>query len=140
MFYVCVLQSAKTGRRYVGSCENLDERVRRHNFGHSKATRHGIPWTLVYSESFSSRADATRKERYYKSGRGRDELDFMSQTDFKYDCCFYGQSVSGPELLTLAVFLGEPDKYAESQSVFCHRGRFRHRVSKSVPLLTGIAD
>ena len=82
----------------------------------------------------------TRKERYYKSGRGRDELDFMSQTDFKYDCCFYGQSVSGPELLTLAVFLGEPDKYAESQSVFCHRGRFRDRVSKSVPLLTGIAE
>ncbi len=60
------------------SCENLDERIRRHNFGHSKATRHGIPWTLVYSESFSSRADATRKERYYKSGRGRDEFDRLS--------------------------------------------------------------
>jgi predicted GIY-YIG superfamily endonuclease len=37
MFYVYVLQSTKTGRRYVGSCENLDERVRRHNLGHSKA-------------------------------------------------------------------------------------------------------
>ena len=77
-------------------------------------------------------------------GRGfksrRPDVSFMSQTDFKYDCCFYGQSVSGPELLTLAVFLAEPDKYAESQSVVCHTGRFRHRVSKSVPLLTGIAD
>ena len=84
------------------------------------------------------------KIEWCSRGRGfksrRPDVSFMSQTDFKYDCCFYGQSVSGPELLTLAVFLGEPDKYAESQSVFCHRGRFRHRVSKSVPLLTGIAE
>jgi len=75
MFYVYVLQSTKTRRRYVGSCENLDERVRRHNLGIRKLTRHGIPWTLMHSESFSNRADAVRKKRYYKSGRGRDELD-----------------------------------------------------------------
>ena len=75
MFHVYVLKSQKTGRRYVGSCENLETRVRRHNLGHSKATRHGVPWTLVYSETFSNRADAARRERYYKSGRGRDELD-----------------------------------------------------------------
>jgi putative endonuclease len=78
MFYVYVLQSIKTGRRYVGSCENLDERIRRHNLGHSKATRHGIPWVLMHSKSFPSRVEATRKERYYKSGRGRDELDRLS--------------------------------------------------------------
>ena len=75
MFHVYVLRSSKTGRRYVGSCENLEERIRRHNLGHSKATRHGIPWTLIYSESFSNRAEATRQERYYKSGRGRETLD-----------------------------------------------------------------
>ncbi len=75
MFHVYALKSEKTGRRYVGSCENLETRVRRHNVGHSKATRHGVPWTLVHSETFSNRVDATRRERYYKSGRGRDELD-----------------------------------------------------------------
>ena len=75
MFHVYVLRSSKTGHRYVGSCEHLDERFRRHNFGHSKATRHGVPWTLVHSEKFCSRTEATRRERYYKSGRGRDELD-----------------------------------------------------------------
>ena len=75
MFHVYVLRSSKTGRRYVGSCEDLLERLRRHNLGHSKATRRGVPWTLVHSEMFSNRADATRREQYYKSGRGRDELD-----------------------------------------------------------------
>ena len=79
MFHVYVLKSQKTGRRYVGSCENLETRVTRHNLGHSKATRHGLPWTLVHSEVFSNRADATRRERYYKSGRGRDELDQLQR-------------------------------------------------------------
>jgi len=75
MFHVYVLKSRKTGRRYVGSCEDLEIRVKRHNLGHSKPTRHGVPWALVHSETFSNRADATKRERYYKSGRGRDELD-----------------------------------------------------------------
>jgi len=75
VFHVYVLKSEKSGRRYVGSCEDLHERLRRHNLGHSKATRHGIPWNLIYSESFSTRVDAAKKERFYKSGRGRDQLD-----------------------------------------------------------------
>lgn len=75
MFYIYVLRSTKTGRRYVGSCENLDERLRRHNAGHSKATRNGIPWILVHSETFPNRAEAARKERYHKTGQGRDELN-----------------------------------------------------------------
>src|SRR5437016_5767507 len=33
-----VLSSEKTGRRYVGSCENLADRIDRHNAGQSKAT------------------------------------------------------------------------------------------------------
>jgi len=75
MFYVYVLRSQRTARRYVGSCENREERLRRHNAGESKATRHGTPWILVRSETFSSRSEALRRERYYKTGKGRDELD-----------------------------------------------------------------
>jgi putative endonuclease len=75
MFYCYVLQSQKTGRRYVGSCENLTERIRRHNAGDSKATKHGVPWILIHSEGFDTRSSAGRRERYYKTGRGREELD-----------------------------------------------------------------
>ena len=75
MFCVYVLRSQKTGRRYVGSCKDLADRLRRHNGGESKATRHGIPWILLKVEEFPTRAMATRRERYYKTGRGRDELD-----------------------------------------------------------------
>jgi putative endonuclease len=75
MFYCYVLRSQKTGRRYVGSCENLSERIRRHNAGESKATKHGLPWLLIRSEEFATRSEAAQRERYYKTGRGRDELD-----------------------------------------------------------------
>ena len=78
MFHVYVLRSGKTGRRYVGSCQDPKERLRRHNAGHSKATRHGIPWTLFHSEGFATRSEAERKERHYKTGRGRDELDRLN--------------------------------------------------------------
>ena len=77
MFYCYVLRSQKTGRRYVGSCENLSERIRRHNAGESKATKHGVPWLLIHSEEFATRSKATQCERYYKTGQGRDELDKM---------------------------------------------------------------
>jgi putative endonuclease len=75
MFYCYVLRSEKTRRRCVGSCENLADRFRRHNAGESKATKHGVPWILIHTESFGTRSEATKRERYYKSGRGREELD-----------------------------------------------------------------
>jgi hypothetical protein len=66
--FICgeMLSAAIVGLPNVASCEDLDERFRRHNLGHSKATRHGVPWTLVHTETFSNRADATRREQYYK--------------------------------------------------------------------------
>jgi putative endonuclease len=74
-FYVYVLRSELTGRRYVGSRQDLDHRFREHNAGESKATKHGIPWRIVHHESCSTRAEAVRRERYFKTGKGRDELD-----------------------------------------------------------------
>jgi predicted GIY-YIG superfamily endonuclease len=40
-----------------------------------KATKHGAPWSLIHSESFATRREAVQRELYYKTGRGRDELD-----------------------------------------------------------------
>jgi len=75
MFHCYVLRSQKNGRRYVGSCEDREERLRRHNAGESKATKHGVPWILIHSESFATRREAVQRELYYKTGRGRDDLN-----------------------------------------------------------------
>jgi predicted GIY-YIG superfamily endonuclease len=36
---------------------------------------HGIPWSLIYMEEFATRSEAVRRERYFKTGRGREELE-----------------------------------------------------------------
>ena len=75
MFCCYVLRSEKTGRRYVGSCTDLEARIVRHNSGKVKATKHGVQWVVVRTETFSTRRGAVGRELYYKTGRGRDELD-----------------------------------------------------------------
>jgi len=52
--------------------------------GESKATKHGIPWLLIRSESFSTRSEAVEPERYYKTGRGRNELDKACESSAAY--------------------------------------------------------
>jgi putative endonuclease len=74
VFYVYVLWIASLKRFYTGSTADLDDRLRRHNTGQSKATSAGLPWTLVHSESLATRAAAVRREMFYKTGRGQDEL------------------------------------------------------------------
>jgi putative endonuclease len=75
MFFVYVLWSDSLGRSYTGSTQDLAERLRRHNAGHCLATRAGIPWRLIYQEQCATRSEAMVREKYYKTGRGRDELN-----------------------------------------------------------------
>jgi putative endonuclease len=75
MFYAYILWSDALGKSYVGSTEDLTERMRRHNAGHCKATRAGIPWRIAYQESFATRSEAIAREKFWKTGRGREERD-----------------------------------------------------------------
>src|SRR5438045_988121 len=57
----------------------LTERIRRHNASDSKETKSGLPCVLVHIDTFSARSEAARREQYYKTGRGRDELDKLGR-------------------------------------------------------------
>jgi putative endonuclease len=83
-YLVYVLRSAKTGRRYVGSCQELTLRLRQHNAGESKSTKHGIPWRLIHWELFSTRSEAMRREKYLNTGKGRDELDQIELASMEF--------------------------------------------------------
>jgi putative endonuclease len=74
MYHVYVLRSEKTGRHYTGSCEDLEDRLSRHNAGQSLATKHGVPWQLIYSEVYETRGEAIEREKFFKNGKGREEL------------------------------------------------------------------
>ena len=74
MFSVYILRSQVTGRFYTGSTSNLETRLQQHNCDQSTSTKNRGPWDLVHHEEFETLAEAVRRERYFKSGRGRDEL------------------------------------------------------------------
>ena len=70
MFWTYVLQSEATGRFYCGSTSDVERRLRQHNdpdYTLSKTTkRFEGPWTLRWTESFCTRADAMARERQIK--------------------------------------------------------------------------
>jgi len=71
MFYVYILRSKINGKFYIGSCRNLEERVKRHNSGRCVYTKKYLPWELEYFEEYSTKKDAVRRERYLKSLKSR---------------------------------------------------------------------
>lgn len=74
MFYVYVLRSKISNRLYTGSTQDLNRRLAEHNAGQSKSTRRGRPYTLEYYEVLSTRSEALKREKYLKTGKGREEL------------------------------------------------------------------
>jgi len=74
MFFVYVLRSETSGRHYVGFCSNLTQRLGQHNDGITKSTKNRGPWKLIYKEQFQTRQEAVRRERFLKTGQGREEL------------------------------------------------------------------
>jgi putative endonuclease len=77
-FWVYLLQSESTGRVYIGQTSDLQRRLREHNdteLGRRRYTRRlKGPWQLRYSEEHVSRSEAMRRERFLKSGQGREWL------------------------------------------------------------------
>jgi putative endonuclease len=76
---VYVLISESMGRRYVGQTDDFDRRLIEHNSpDHNPrkfTSRNAGPWRLVHKEVLATRAEAMARERWLKSGIGREWLD-----------------------------------------------------------------
>ncbi len=79
-YYSYVLRSTKNGILYKGSTQNLEKRLQTHNSGKVNFTSKNIPWELVISEEFSARSQAVKREKWYKSGVGRDWINSKLQS------------------------------------------------------------
>jgi putative endonuclease len=73
-FFVYALVSAKDKRIYVGFSRDIDKRIYEHNSGKTKSTKGFRPWTLLYFEEVEGRDSARQREKYYKSGIGKEFL------------------------------------------------------------------
>lgn len=80
MFNVYVLKSLKNGKRYIGyTSKCVEKRLYEHNGGSNKFTRLNKPFILLHTEIFEKKSDATKREKFLKSGKGREFLDNLLQ-------------------------------------------------------------
>ena len=67
MFTCYILFSRRTSRYYVGSTQDMANRLQEHNSGEGHATRSGAPWVIVWKEEFLTRREALVRERQIKA-------------------------------------------------------------------------
>ena len=71
MFYTYVLRSAKDGRWYTGTTNNLRKRFQEHSSEKVVSTKGRGPFELIYYEGCIDKKDAYNRERYLKTGMGK---------------------------------------------------------------------
>ena len=76
-YSVYIIKSRVDGTYYIGSTQDLSERIERHNQGRSKYTKAKRPWELVYSEEFSDRSSATKRENAIKRQKSKEFIEVL---------------------------------------------------------------
>jgi len=80
MFSTYVLKSLKSGKRYIGhTSKSPIKRLKAHNSGTNKFTRQNRPLVLIYAEEYVSKTEAIKREKFLKSGKGREFLDKITR-------------------------------------------------------------
>jgi len=74
-FFVYIIESFATGKRYIGQTNELESRLAEHNNpGHNPmkyTSKQAGPWKLIHHEEHTNRSEAMKRERWLKSGIGR---------------------------------------------------------------------
>uniref|UniRef100_A0A7V2ZKQ4 GIY-YIG nuclease family protein n=1 Tax=Ignavibacterium album TaxID=591197 RepID=A0A7V2ZKQ4_9BACT len=82
MIYVYAIKSKTRKYIYVGMTADINDRLKRHNSGYEKTTRSYRPFELIYIEEFENRKAARVKEKYLKSGTGKEFLKRLTEGKF----------------------------------------------------------
>ena len=80
MYYVYVLEN-DTGKHYIGSCEVLTIRLKRHNQNSVRATKYKGPFKLVYQEVFHTRTEARKRENQIKRYKGNSNFQALLKSN-----------------------------------------------------------
>ena len=64
MYYVYVLYSVKYDKIYIGQTNNVERRLTGHNSGKHRYTKRYIPWQVIHTEKFNTRAEAITREKH----------------------------------------------------------------------------
>ena len=62
MYNLYILQSLKDLGYYIGITDNVDKRIKEHNWGKTKSIKNRIPFVLKYSEKYNTKTEAIKRE------------------------------------------------------------------------------
>jgi putative endonuclease len=79
-FHVYIIYSQKLDRYYLGYTENIVVRLQQHNSGESTFTSKATDWQLCYTEKFSSRELAHKRELEIKRKKSRKYIEWLIQS------------------------------------------------------------
>ncbi len=75
MYTVYILYSAVLNKFYVGfTSDSLEERLRRHLSNHSGFTSRAKDWEYVFSERYSKKEDAQKREKEIKGWKSANRI------------------------------------------------------------------
>jgi putative endonuclease len=74
MFYTYILRSLKDKHLYVGYTTDVQKRISEHNSGLTKSTKSRLQFELLFFEEFQSRGEAMIRERFFKTGKGKEYI------------------------------------------------------------------
>ena len=82
MFYFVYVIKSKEGFIYKGMTKDLEKRLIEHNNKTlSFWTKRGTEWKLIYSEKFPEKSEALKREKWLKTGVGREFLAKILKQD-----------------------------------------------------------
>lgn len=69
-YKVYILKSLVNGGYYIGCTTDLEKRIKEHNSGKTKSTKPYSPWKAIYSEDYSNKSEAYKREWHLKHPKG----------------------------------------------------------------------
>ncbi len=72
MYYTYVIKSSVRNYIYVGISSNIARRIKEHDSGKNRTTKPYKPFILLHTERFSNRIEARAREKWFKSGEGKE--------------------------------------------------------------------
>ncbi|KAF2514700.1 GIY-YIG nuclease family protein [Flavobacterium foetidum] len=80
MFYTYIIYSETLDKYYVGSCQNIEQRLQDHLNSKSKFTKVAKDWKLKYFETFPTRSEACKRKLQIKKMKSRKYIEDLIKT------------------------------------------------------------
>ncbi len=87
MYYTYILYSYKESKFYIGYTSDLERRLKEHRLGHVHTTARYSSPELIFYEAFIVEEDAVRRERYFKTAKGKKSLRLILRDSVKKINC-----------------------------------------------------